>query len=91
MPYNIARLHQKTLKFQIMKEHVKVYTGTSILVNRLAFLLDQAKIPSLTKDSRESGRLSGFGSTGDSCELFIYKSDYEASEKIINDFKKELN
>ena len=74
-----------------MKEHVKVYTGTSILANRLAFLLDEAKIPSLIKDSRESGRLSGFGTTGDSCELFIYKSDTEASKELINNFKNDIN
>ncbi|MEX6627324.1 putative signal transducing protein [Tenacibaculum salmonis] len=73
-----------------MKEHIKVYTGTSILANRLAFLLDEAKIPSLIKDSKESGRLAGFGSTGDSSELFIYKSDNEKSKEIINNFKKEL-
>ncbi|WBX73179.1 DUF2007 domain-containing protein [Tenacibaculum pacificus] len=73
-----------------MKEHIKVYTGTSILANRLAFLLDEAKIPSLIKDSKESGRLAGFGSTGDSSELFIYKSDNERSKEIINNFKKEL-
>ncbi|MCD8412540.1 putative signal transducing protein [Tenacibaculum finnmarkense] len=74
-----------------MKEHVKAYTGTSILANRLAFLLDEAKIPSLVKDTKESGRLAGFGATGDSCELFIYKADFQDAEKIINDFKKELN
>ena len=73
-----------------MKEHIKVYTGTSILTNRLAFLLDEAKIATLIKDSKESGRLAGFGSTGDSCELFIYKSDYESAQKIINNFKQEV-
>ncbi|CAM1334918.1 DUF2007 domain-containing protein [Tenacibaculum aestuariivivum] len=74
-----------------MKEHIKIYTGTSILANRLAFLLDKDKIPTLIKDTKESGRLAGFGTTGDSCELFIYKSDYEAAKKTINNFKKELN
>lgn len=73
-----------------MKEHIKVYTGTTILTNRLAFLLDEAKIATLIKDSQESGRLAGFGSTGDSCELFIYKSDSEAAQKIINNFKQEV-
>ncbi|WP_233899767.1 DUF2007 domain-containing protein [Tenacibaculum piscium] len=74
-----------------MKEHIKVYTGTTILTNRLAFLLDEAKIPTLIKDTKESGRLAGFGATGDSCELFIYKADYKDTEKIIIDFKKEVN
>lgn len=74
-----------------MKEHTKVYTGTTILTNRLAFLLDEANIATLIKDNHESGRLAGFGTTGISCELFIYKSDFEAAEKIISNFKKELN
>jgi hypothetical protein len=74
-----------------MKEHIKVYTGTTILTNRLAFLLDEAKIATLIKDNKESGRLAGFGSTGASSELFIYNSDLENAKKIIEDFKKELN
>ncbi|CAM1352406.1 DUF2007 domain-containing protein [Tenacibaculum insulae] len=74
-----------------MKEHIKVYTGTTILTNRLAFLLDEAKIATLIKDSKESGRLAGFGATGDSCELFIYNSDFEAAQKIIDIFREELN
>ncbi|MCT4699031.1 DUF2007 domain-containing protein [Tenacibaculum haliotis] len=73
-----------------MKEHIKIYTGTTILTNRLAFLLDEAKIATLIKDSKESGRLAGFGTTEASCELFIYKSDSEAAQKTINDFKQEL-
>jgi hypothetical protein len=74
-----------------MKEHIKIYTGTTILTNRLAFLLDEAKIPTLIKDDKESGRLAGFGSIGASCELFIYKSDSEKANEIINNFKQELN
>jgi hypothetical protein len=64
-----------------MKEHIKVYTGTTILTNRLAFLLDEAKIATLIKDNKESGRLAGFGSTGASSELFIYNSDLENAKK----------
>ena len=74
-----------------MREHIKVYTGTTILTNRLAFLLDEAKIPTLVKDDKESGRLAGFGSTGPSSELFIYKSDLKDAKKIIENFKQELN
>lgn len=74
-----------------MKEHIKIYTGTSILINRLAFLLDKAKIATLIKDDKESGRLAGFGTTGDSSDLFIYKSDFEDAQKIVTTFKEELN
>jgi len=74
-----------------MKEHVKIFTGTSILVNRLRFLLDQEKIPSLTKDDQESGRLAGFGTTGDAVELFIYNTDLEKSTAVLENFKKEIS
>lgn len=73
-----------------MKEHIKIYTGTTILTNRLAFLLDEAKIATLIKDSKESGRLAGFGTTEASCELFIYKSDFEDAQKIVTNFKQEI-
>ena len=73
-----------------MKEHIQVFSGTSILTNRLAFLLDEAKIPTLVKDQKESGRLAGFGATQHSSELFIYSSDSERSKEIIGNFKKEI-
>lgn len=72
------------------KEHIKVFTGTSILVNRLSYLLDQVKIPSLIKNHFDSARLGGFGLPMDSVELFIYKSDSEKATTIIENFQKEI-
>lgn len=74
-----------------MKEHVLIFTGTAVLTNRLAFLLDEKGIPSIIKDSRESGRLAGFGTTGDAVELHIFNSDTEKASSIIEDFKKEIS
>ena len=55
-------------------------------------LVDQeVKIATLIKDDKESGRLAGFGTTGDSSDLFIYKSDFEDAQKIVTTFKEELN
>jgi len=73
-----------------MKEHINIFTGTFILVNRLAFLLDENNIPTLIKDRKESGRLAGFGTTEFSTELFIYNSDYEKAKNVIENFKKEI-
>ena len=73
-----------------MREHIQVFTGTSILTNRLAFLLDEVNIPTLVKNQKESGRLAGFGATECSSELFIYKADSERSKNIIENFKKEI-
>lgn len=72
------------------KEHIKIFTGTSIFVNRLSFLLDEAKIPSLIKNHHESARLGGFGSSMNSVELFIYNSDVEKATPIIENFQKEI-
>lgn len=72
------------------KEHIKVFSGTSVLVNRLSFLLDEVKIPSLIKNHHESARLGGFGLPINSIELFIYDSDLEKATPIIEEFKKEI-
>lgn len=72
------------------KEHIKIYSGTSVLVNRLSYLLDSEKIPSLIKNHHESARLGGFGSPIDSVELFIYDSDSEKARPIIEEFEKEI-
>ena len=73
-----------------MKEHIKIYTGDTVLVNRLSFLLDEAGIPSLIKDHVNSASLAGFGTLGNSIELFIYNSDLEKATPIIDNFKKEI-
>ncbi len=72
------------------KEHIKAFTGTSILVDRLSYLLDQAKIPTLIKNHYDSARLGGFGLPMNSVELFIYKSDTERAAPIIESFRKEI-
>lgn len=72
------------------KEHIKVFSGTSVLVNRLSFLLDAEKIPSLIKDHVSSGNLAGFGALSNSVELFIYNSDLQKATSVIEEFKKEI-
>lgn len=74
-----------------MKEHIHIFTGTSILVNRLAFLLDEASIPSIIKNEVESGRLAGFGTTGGAVELYIFNTDKDKANLIIENFKKEIS
>mgnify|MGYP006087404387 CR=1 FL=1 len=72
------------------QEHVKVFTGTELFVNRLSYLLDEAHIPSLIKNHHESGRLGGFGTPINSVELFIYTTDAEKATGIIENFRKEI-
>lgn len=66
-----------------MKEHIKIYTGSSILINRIVSLLDENNIPSLVRDNEESGRLAGFGVPQNSVELFVYGSDVDEAQKIM--------
>lgn len=69
-----------------MSEQIKIYTGSAITINRLAQLLEDQKIPSIIKNNQESGRLAGFGTTGDSVELYILNSDLDNAQKIIEAF-----
>jgi len=73
------------------QEHIQVFSGTSIFVNRLSFLLDEAGIPCLIKDHVKSGTLSGFGNPINNIELFIFDNDKEKALPIIENFQKEIS
>jgi|TARA_B110000908_G_C10119483_1_gene386925 hypothetical protein len=62
---------------------VRIRTGSAILINRIAQILDENKIPSLIQDNVESARLAGFGISPNEVHLYIYKSDVEKAEEII--------
>lgn len=68
-----------------MKEHIKLYTGSSIEVNKLAAALEEQKVSFIIKNPHESGRLAGFGTSGESVELFVLNSDIEKAQSVIND------
>lgn len=69
-----------------MNEHIKVFTNSAIVINRIVQLLDDNEIHSLTKDNVESARLAGFGTSYFDVELYVYKSDVEKAENIIKSF-----
>lgn len=70
-------------------EHIKIMTGSSIIINRIAFLLDQQNISSLIKDNVESARLAGFGISHNDVELYVYSADLEKAQKVIEEFNNE--
>lgn len=70
-----------------MNEHVRIFTGTSIQVNRIASLLEEQHISFLIKNPIESGRLAGFGTSGESVELFVLNSDLKNAEKVLRAFE----
>jgi len=71
-----------------MSKHTKIYTGTSIIINRLAFLLHLINIPSLIKNRKESGRLAGFGALDNSVELFVHHTDIKKASSVLEDLRK---
>jgi hypothetical protein len=72
-----------------MNKHIKIFTSSSIIVNRIASILNQNNIQTLIKDNVESARLAGFGISSNDVELYVDNSDLESAQKIINEFKKE--
>jgi hypothetical protein len=72
-------------------EHIKIFTGSSIIVRGLQNRLDSSNINSLIKDPVNSGQLAGFGALGNSIELFILKSDVEKAQIIVDTYKEEIN
>ena len=72
-------------------EHIKIFTGSSIIVKGLQNLLDDNKIHYIIKDNFESARLGGFGEQMNSVELHVLMADQEKAETIANDYRKEIN
>ncbi|QNM85722.1 DUF2007 domain-containing protein [Polaribacter pectinis] len=72
-------------------EHVKIFSGSSIIVKGLQNLLDDEKIHCLVKDKFESARLAGFGEQMNSVELFVLNVDLEKANLIVDAYQKEIN
>ncbi len=73
-----------------MSDYIKFFSGTTIITNRLAFILDELGISSIIKDNNESGRLAGFGTLGQSVDLFIREKDTKEANLALDNFKKEI-
>jgi hypothetical protein len=69
-----------------MNEHIKIFSNSAIVINRIVQLLEDNKIHSLTKDNVESARLAGFGTSYFNVDLYVYKSDLGIAENIIKSF-----
>ncbi len=72
-------------------EHIRLFTGSLIEIQRLQLDLNDNKIPSLVKNNFESGVRAGFyGGSPSQVELFIFKEDLEKATPILENFKKEM-
>lgn len=72
------------------EEHIKVFTGSPVIVRRLQSILDASGIGSVCKNQHESARLAGFGAPLNSAELFVLNVDMEKASPIIADYKNEI-
>lgn len=71
--------------------HVKIFSDTAIITNRLSSLLEEKGIASFIKNNVESGRLAGFGTMASSVELFVLEEDLEKAQPIAESYLKEIN
>lgn len=69
-----------------MNEHIKVYTDSAIVINRIVQILANNKIHSLTKDNVEAARVAGFGTSYFNVDLYVYQSEFERAQNIIKSF-----
>ncbi|PWG04193.1 putative signal transducing protein [Polaribacter aquimarinus] len=72
-------------------EHIKIFSGSSIIVRGLQNLLDDNKIHYIIKDNFESARLAGFGEQMNAVEVHILSSDKQKAEPIVEKYRKEIN
>jgi hypothetical protein len=71
-----------------MNEYVQLVASSSIIINRIAFLLDNQNIQTLIKDMSESARLAGFGIAQNDVELHVHQADLERAQKILAEFNE---
>ncbi|MFK8061122.1 MAG: DUF2007 domain-containing protein [Polaribacter sp.] len=72
-------------------ELINVFTETLIIVKGLKNILDEKNISSSIKNHPEMARLTGFGSTQNSVELYIHKNDLKIAQPIIETYKTKIN
>jgi hypothetical protein len=73
------------------KEHITIFSGSSIIVKGLQTRLADSNINSIIKDRVESARLGGFGEHRTAIELLILNTDLEKAKPIIETYKTEIN
>ena len=70
--------------------YTAIYKGSFIIAQLMRDRLEANGIVPIIKDESESGRLAGFGSTGDYIELHVHQDELERSKEIINTVLDEM-
>jgi hypothetical protein len=73
-----------------MSEHFRVMTNSSIIIHRVASILEENGLSTLIKDNTESARLAGFGTPQNNVDLYVKESDLKRAKEIIDDFKNNM-
>lgn len=68
-------------------EHIKIYTGSSILARRLRHLIEDAGIGCIVK----SDKIPAYEIGNDMDELFVLESDADQAKVIVENFEKEID
>ena len=63
---------------------VKVYGGSEIMAQAVQIKLEEAGIGTIIKDNIESATLAGFGSFGQTVQIFVDEADVAKAEEIIS-------
>lgn len=69
---------------------IKIFSGSEILALSLKEKIEAAGVDVVLKDNIQSGRLAGFGTTGQAVELFIQENSYGKVHAVIEDFRLNL-
>lgn len=72
-----------------MDDYIKILTDSSIIVNRVAFELQENDIETKIIDNVESGRLAGFGVQNNDVELYVLKSEALKAKNIIEGLENQ--
>jgi hypothetical protein len=69
------------------EKHVKVFTGSPLLVRRLKSILEENQISSLSK----SDTIVAYEISNNIDELYVLNLDLDKSKEIVEAYKKEIN
>jgi hypothetical protein len=73
------------------KEHIKLFSGTSIIVRGLQNILDDNQIGYVVKDNVESARLAGFGAQQNDIDLYVLESDFTRAKAFVENYQEKIN
>lgn len=73
------------------KEHVKIFSGTSIIVRGLQNILDDNQIGYVVRDNVESARLAGFGAQQNDIDLYVLQNDFSKAKTFVENYQEKIS